>query len=380
MINQILFIILIIISILVFYKTFNRKKEHFSLFWSSLQSDGYKLKNSEENKPVEDICSSRELYGLKSKPHELICGSCPEDARCLQKEGEECQQNEDCLYFHQGKAKCCQGVCRRMDSKMRCPKSKLGEKCKNGVDCEGSGSGVTIDSDGNKVSNVVCCNSTGQKTRQGEWGQCTIPRVNSNIGYCPNEANHLVFEKKIGEECFEDTDCRGHGNNVACCQGKCTQLTNTNTCPLSKPGQRCKTIYDCEGHGDTKTINGIGPYTQCCKPDGTNNPVNEWGVCTKSCKSGNQGYCPNQPGIPKCEVKRGESCDENEDCMGHDTDEMTRCCPNKDGKRVCMSNPNKLTFCPFLKDTILSKEQAKQSNIYCLSGLSRESGANQVCM
>ena len=64
----------------------------------------------------------------------------------------------------------------------------------------------------------------------------------------------------------------------------------------------------------------------------------------------------------------------------YDTDEMTRCCPNINGVRVCTSNPNKLTFCPFLKGTILEENQAKQSRIYCLSGLSRQNSSGQsVC-
>lgn len=76
-------------------------------------------------------------------------------------------------------------------------------------------------------------------------------------------------------------------------------------------GGRCKRSSDCANHS------GIDKIT-CCTANGFDNPVTEWGVCTKPCINGNVGWCPSEANKKSltCKKNLGETCNENQDCIG----------------------------------------------------------------
>lgn len=181
---------------------------------------------------------------------------------------------------------------------------ELGGACVVHTDCKGYGAGST---------DMACCE-----------GKCTKKLPDwSGIGYCPHECtsgpagipgsepgtcaiNH--WPRLPNEPCASHTDCKGYGansNDMACCQGKCTQKlkdwAGTGYCPHectsgpagipgSEPGtcainhwprlvnEPCAQHTDCAGYG-------AGPNdVACCK-----------GICKRKLKDwAGVGYCPEE--------------------------------------------------------------------------------------
>ena len=134
----------------------------------------------------------------------------------------------------------------------------LGGKCRVATDCANFGG----------VEKIVCCTASGFDNPITDFGVCTKPCINGGIGWCPKTAQEksLDCKKNINDNCNQDRDCLGWGNNnknVRCVNGKCTvsSYNDSNYIPNSEylpSNETSKTgVFDFDSQTDTPNKKSI---------------------------------------------------------------------------------------------------------------------------
>ena len=282
-----------------------------------------------------------------------------------------CDLDTDCKGFMTGE-KCCQRKCLNTGNKS-CPYSEVGEACKLASDCKDWGV---------LKKNITCCKENGydkNPLKLREWGVCTKPCINTGIGWCPATAKNkkITCEKPLGAKCNASTDCSGWGwgiggKGVSCCQGICKDVKGK--CKPSELGEGCKIATDCKNFGGSDKI-------VCCKEDGTDNPIDKWGVCTKPCVNGAIGWCPKTAKDKKitCEKPLGAQCNIDTDCSGWGWGVGgvgNKCCANKCSKN---NQGNVGSKCNSKKDCC--NRDCKPKSLICPGGnwYGKVNGQNKIC-
>ena len=316
-------------------------------------------------------------WGVCTKPCiNTGIGWCPATAKnkkitCEKPLGAKCNASTDCSGWGWGiggkGVSCCQGICK--DVKGKCKPSELGEGCKIATDCKNFGGS----------DKIVCCKEDGTDNPIDKWGVCTKPCINTGIGWCPKTAKDkkITCEKPLGAKCNASTDCSGWGwgvggKGVSCCQGICKDVKGK--CKPSELGEGCKIATDCKNFGGSDKI-------VCCKEDGTDNPIDKWGVCTKPCVNGAIGWCPKTAKDKKitCEKPLGAQCNIDTDCSGWGWGVGgvgNKCCANKCSKN---NQGNVGSKCNSKKDCC--NRDCKPKSLICPGGnwYGKVNGQNKIC-